>query len=128
VSQPLGDGWLLVAPADAAHLVRFVRAGALSFRERRNLSNREADLLMAVEQAAYAARRSAIGTATTTLRLDVGESLVTVPDAAQALHVSDSYVRRLCRARALDAQRDGRDWRIEADSLAAYALRRGDTA
>lgn len=127
-TRSLADGWLLVSPADAGRLALLVRAGVAAFRQQRNLNPAAADLVMAVEQAAYAARRAAGGTVTTSLRPQAGESSVTVPEAAQMLQVSSSYVRRLCRAEVLDARRDGRDWLINADSLAAYALARGQAA
>lgn len=37
---------------------------------------------------------------------------ITVPEAAQALEVSESWVRRLCREKRLPAKKIGRDWFI----------------
>lgn len=128
MTQPLSDGWLIIAPADAGTLALLVRAGAMGFRHRRNLTAREADLLMAVEQAAYAARRSVAGTTTVPLPPIPATSSLTVIEAAQALRVSDSFVRRLCRTGVLTAERRGTEWQINADSVATYALARGEAA
>ncbi|MEU5872491.1 helix-turn-helix domain-containing protein [Glycomyces sp. NPDC047369] len=128
MTQTLAGGWLLIAPDDACRLAQLVRAGALTFRHRRNLTTGEGALLMAVEQAAYAARSSAMGTVAVSVSPAPAASTVTSGAAAQALRVSDSYVRRLCRTGALEAQRSGTEWHIDPDSLAAYALTRGETA
>lgn len=128
MSQPLADGWLLVSPADAGRLALLVRAGAMTFQGRRNLTSCEAELLMAVEQAAYAARCSVAGTTTTPLPPIPATSSLTVIEAAQALRVSDSFIRRLCRTGVLTAERRGIEWQINADSVATYALARGEAA
>ncbi|KAB1933434.1 helix-turn-helix domain-containing protein [Micromonospora sp. ALFpr18c] len=126
MTRPLAGGWLLVAPDDACRLAQLVRAGALTFRHRRNLTTGEGALLMVVEQAAYAARSSAAGTVAVLPEPGRSPSTVTASAAARALRVSDSYIRRLCRTGALEAQRSGTEWHIDADSLAAYALTRGE--
>ncbi|MFG1839111.1 helix-turn-helix domain-containing protein [Micromonospora sp. NPDC049175] len=128
MTQPLTGGWLLIAPDDACRLAQLVRAGALTFRHRRNLTTGEGALLMVVEQAAYAARSSAMGTPAVMAVVAPAASTVTSGEAARTLRVSDSYVRRLCRTGALEAQRSGTEWHIDPDSLAAYALTRGETA
>lgn len=131
MTQPLADGWLLIAPPDAARLVAFVQAGALTFRGRRNLTPGEADLVMAVEQAGYAARKalgSNAGTSAVPLAADPAVSITTVSEAAGVLGVSESYVRRLCRTGQLAATRPGSGWLVDAASVTVLALSRGEAA
>jgi len=47
----------------------------------------------------------------------VTTSWISVHEAAAQTGLSESYVRRLARLRAIRAQRLGRDWQIDPDSL-----------
>lgn len=74
---------------------------------------------------------SAGGTAEPAPVVEVAESGVssswdhlTVVQVAGRLQVSSEYVRRLCRTGGLSATRSGRDWAIDAESVAAYELSR----
>ncbi len=125
MSRVLVDGTLLLDPADVVALVPLVRAGAQAFAHRRNLSAPEADALMVLEQGAYAARRSVAGTAAIPADT-VPASWVTVEQAVEVLRMSPSYVRRMCRRGALVAVRRGPQWAIDADSVAALVLTRGE--
>lgn len=51
-------------------------------------------------------------------------SWATVSDAAERLKMSEQYVRRLCHAGELVAERRGPAWVINPDSLTDYSLRR----
>lgn len=123
----LPAGSLLVDPADAGVLAVLAREGARSLAARRPLSDRAAAVLMAVEQAAYAAR-SAAGTAAVPAGEALGASRLTVERTAEVLQVSRSYVRRLCRAGTLAADRSGPVWLVDADAVAALALSRRGVA
>jgi len=58
--------------------------------------------------------RTASGTLIATV---VSTSWISVHEAAAQTGLSESYVRRLARLRAIRAQRLGRDWQIDPDSL-----------
>jgi len=53
---------------------------------------------------------------------------MTVTAAAAALAYSPSYVRRLAREKKLDGRQVGRDWQLDAASVATYAERNGGAA
>jgi hypothetical protein len=127
MTQPLSAGHLLVDPADCPVLAALVREGARSFATRRRLSGREADVLMAVELAARDAR-SAAGTLAVARPVAAAPSWLSIGDTAEALRVRESYVRRLCRAGTLVADRRGPVWLVDPDSVAALVLSRREPA
>lgn len=50
---------------------------------------------------------------------------ISIDDAAAALQVSPQYTRRLCRQKALKADRIGNTWAVDAESVAHYKTRAG---
>lgn len=123
MTTPLGPGSLLVDPADVGLLAVLVREGVLAIGARRSLPPRVGPLLAAVEAAAHAAR-SAAGTAVSAAPAGQAPSTATVFEASRELHMSEEFVRRLCRTGVLVAQRRGPVWLIDRDSIASYVLDR----
>lgn len=52
-------------------------------------------------------------------------TVMSVTEAANALHVSPGYVRRLARNGELPGRRNGRDWELDAAAVAARAASNG---
>ncbi|GAA2370778.1 hypothetical protein Cme02nite_45100 [Catellatospora methionotrophica] len=116
----LSPGHLLVVPGDAAALARLVAAGVDALGRGRNPTDQEMRLLRAVTQAARNASRSVLGSACSDEGSTAAQSALTTAQAAKALDVSTSRIRRLCREGRLSAVQRGRSWFIVTDSLGEY--------
>jgi excisionase family DNA binding protein len=120
VTRALVDGTVVIDPVHSGLVAFLVREGTLAVGARRALPPQVAPLLAELERAAAAARSTA-GTGVSAVAAR-SASWSTAEQAAEVLKVSPSYVRRLCRAGALIAERCGTVWLIDTDSLAGYAL------
>lgn len=110
---------MLLDAARVQLLAGLLREGARSVSGRRRLTPAEAALLQAVELYAYDLR-SGCGTGAVQGNPGPAGSWLTVEQAAKELSVSAEYVRRLARTGALVAERHGRVWMVDADSVATH--------
>lgn len=110
---------MLLRPAQIGLLLGLLREGARSVSGRRRLTPAEVALVGQIELYAYDVRSGA-GTVGRQQDRHPAGSWLTTEQAAKELAVSPEFVRRLARRGDLVAERHGRCWLIDADSVSTH--------